>query len=101
MKKVLPDIIKKSDLPEGVHIANPLEKEPPEPFVVISNLPSTDEALDQYHRGAIGYTAMNYDFPTLQRRLSEIAQRYREHGTPFKEHVLSDPGSLLLDETGK
>lgn len=68
--EVLTAAVKKSNLPEGIHIANPRDPKPNKPFVVITFKQTTREARKVFERGAKRYEAMDLDIDRLAQKLS-------------------------------
>lgn len=69
-KKVLTQAVTKSNLPEGVFIANPRDANPPQPFAVVTLQPSTEEAIGSFDRGAIKYATMDFNVDRLIENLT-------------------------------
>lgn len=56
---VLCAAVKRSSLPEGVHLVTAYEEDPPKPYVVITFSPTWDEARRVLNEGAMNYVSGN------------------------------------------
>lgn len=70
----LEQAVRNSDLPEGIYIALPQEKDPPKPFVTVTSRPTGDEAVQElFDKGAAGYLVLTYDPKTKEPLLRKPA----------------------------
>jgi len=68
-RKLLEEVVPKTDLPEGVSIVRAGEAAE-KPFAVVSPRMTVKEALEEYRRGALRYAPMIADPEVLQEKLS-------------------------------